>query len=260
MFTNKNSQRRSRPGFGARTLLALLVAGAVQPIFAEKTNELTFKSPEQAVEALFTAVKTDDQATILRLIGPLASSGQEIEDKADREVFVRKYLEMHRLVKEPDGTTVLYIGAENWPFPVPLVSKNGTWRFDVDAGKQEAIFRRIGENETTAIETCRAIGRAIGHNDSNADDNAVDAYAQKVVTAPNATAEPFHGYYFQLLRTPNGVAVVAYPSEYGSTGVMTFALTADGPVLEKDLGPNTATVAKSIKAWTRKAHWQVVQE
>ena len=85
----------------------------------------------------------------------VTSSGDALEDKLEREQFSRKYEEMHRLVREPDGTTVLYIGAENWPFPVPLVSKNGEWHFDSDSGKKEILARRIGENELTAIQICK---------------------------------------------------------------------------------------------------------
>src|SRR5579864_7353338 len=76
-----------------------------------------------------------------------SSAGDEIEDKLEREQFSQKYQEMHRLVREADGNTVLYIGAENWPFPIPLVSTNGAWHFDSDAGKSEILFRTIGENE-----------------------------------------------------------------------------------------------------------------
>jgi hypothetical protein len=260
MFTSKNLKRCLRPGFGARTLLAVLIAGALRPSFAENANNLSFTSAEQAVEALYKAVETDDQASLSRLIGPLSSSDDMVQDKADRQLFMRKYAEMHRLVKEPDGTTVLYIGAENWPFPVPLVSKNGKWRFDIDAGAQEIVFRRVGENEMTAIETCRAIERATVRRVRNTDGNTINADAQKFVGAANPSAETFHGYYFRVLRTPKETAVIAYPSEYGSTGVMTFAATADGPVYEKDLGPNTATASKSLNAWTPKADWQVVRE
>ena len=81
----------------------------------------------------------------------VTSSSDDVEDKLEREQFSRKYQEMHRLVQEPDGSTLLYIGAENWPFPIPLVSKNGAWHFDSETGTQEIKFRRIGENEATAI-------------------------------------------------------------------------------------------------------------
>ena len=88
------------------------------------------------------------------------------QDKLDHEVFVEKYQEMHRLGREADGSVTLYIGAENWPFPIPLVAKNGAWRFDPDAGAKEVTFRRIGDNELTAIATCHefvAAERALSH-------------------------------------------------------------------------------------------------
>ncbi|HEX4168903.1 MAG TPA: DUF2950 family protein [Bryobacteraceae bacterium] len=259
MFTSNYLQRCLRPGFGACTLLAVLIAGTSRPSFAKNARRPSFTSAEQAVEALDKAVKTNDQATISRFIGPLASSDDKIQDKADRQQFVHKYAEMHRLVKEPDGTIVLYIGAENWPFPVPLVSKNGRWSFDVDAGAKEITYRNIGGNETTAIETCRAIARAIGHEDSKSGDSAIDAYVQKFAGDAILPAETFSEYHFRILKTSNGAAVIAYPSEYGSTGVMTFAVSAAGPVYEKDLGPNTAAVAKSLASWTPSSGWQLVQ-
>ena len=89
----------------------------------------------------------------------VTSSSDEVEDKLERERFSQKYQEMHRLVREPDGSTVLYIGAENWPFPIPLVSKNGAWYFDSDTGKEEILFRTIGENETTAIQVCHVLAQ-----------------------------------------------------------------------------------------------------
>jgi hypothetical protein len=259
MFRKENILQTRRAGFGACMLLALLSTGALQRSLAANQNQPSFTSAEQAVQALDKAVKTDDQASLSRLLGPLSSSDDMVQDKADRQLFVEKYSEMHRLVREQDGSTVLYIGAENWPFPVPLVSKNGNWRFDLDAGEQEIGFRRIGEDEMTAIDTCHAIEHAVEHSYGNTGDDAVNAYAQRLVGAGNTPEESFHGYYFRLLRTPNGAAVVAYPSEYRSTGVMTFAVTGDGPVYEKDLGANTASVAKSMKSWAPNAKWQVVQ-
>jgi Protein of unknown function (DUF2950) len=116
------------------TLLSGAITGALQTSFAKSAREPGFESAEQATEALYKAVETGDQGAISRLVGPLSSSGDTVQDKADRQLFIQKYKEMHRLVKEPDGTIVLFIGAENWPFPVPLVSKHGKWRFDVDTG------------------------------------------------------------------------------------------------------------------------------
>jgi hypothetical protein len=79
------------------------------------------------------------------------SSGDDTEDANNRANFVQRYQEMHRLAAEPDGSTTLYIGAENWPTPIPLANKGNAWFFDTDAGKREILYRRIGHNETSAI-------------------------------------------------------------------------------------------------------------
>ena len=98
---------------------------------------------------------------MLEILGPdgkqIVSSGDETEDALHRANFVRKYHEMHRLVKEPDGTTTLYIGAENWPTPIPLVNKGNSWYFNTDAGKKEILYRRIGRNEMSTIRVCQEL-------------------------------------------------------------------------------------------------------
>jgi hypothetical protein len=259
MFNKENLKRHSRTVFGARTLLVVLIVGAAQPNFAENAKGPAFDSAEQTVEALYTAVKNNDHANISQLIGPLASSDDIAQDEADREQFVLKFNEMHRLVKKPDGTATLYLGAENWPFPVPLISNNGKWQFDLDAGVQEIAFRRIGEDEVTAMETCRALARALIHHNAQTDDDAVNQYVQKVVEAANPMTESFHGYYFRLLRTSNGAVVVAYPSEYRSTGVMTFAATSEGPVYEKDLGPSTVELATTMTRYKADPTWHAAE-
>ena len=141
----------------------------------------------------------------------LVSSGDEAEDKIDREQFAQKYQEMHRLVRESDGTTLLYIGAENWPFPVPLVSRATVWYFDANTGAQEIRFRRLGENEYTAIETCHALVQASKQPGSNtAEVDPVDSVCPHLINAEPAQISrtpsngeeiqgPFHGYYFRIL-------------------------------------------------------------
>jgi hypothetical protein len=235
MLSRKDMSRRSEPGFGTRALLALLLAGSVQHNFAATAGP-DFDSPQQAAAALFTAARNDDRPAIARLLGTVGSSDNLVQDKADREQFVRKYLEMHRLVKGPDGAVVLYIGAENWPFPVPLVSSDRKWRFDIEAGAREIMFRRIGEDESTAIETCRAIAQG--------------------KTLP---ADVFHGYHFRTLAS-GAISVLAYPSEYGGTGVMTFAVNPNGIVFEKDLGPKTADFAPATAPHKLDRSWHVAEE
>ena len=186
----------------------------------------------------------------------MTSSSDEEEDKLEREQFSKKYQEMHRLVREPDGSTVLYIGAENWPFPIPLVSKNGEWYFDSDRGKQEILFRRIGENEATAIETCHALVLAKQHEAAITGDDPATRYAQTLVTATSQedASGPLDGYYFRMLsgqsKAGAGYAFIAYPAEYRSSGVLTFLVTPENVVYEKDLGPDTAKLAKTITAKT----------
>ncbi|MGC0778415.1 MAG: DUF2950 family protein, partial [Candidatus Acidiferrum sp.] len=85
------------------------------------------------------------------------SSGDEAEDAESRANFGQRYQEMHRLVKEPDGTTVLYIGAKNWPTPIPLMNRGKLWYFDTDAGKKEILYRRVGRNEISAIRVCQEL-------------------------------------------------------------------------------------------------------
>ena len=110
----------------ALNFVATLILSFSQPTLAQ-TVAKTFASAEQASQALYEAVRNkDDQALQAILGGPeLSSSGDEERDKLEREQFAQKYEEMHRLVREPDGSAVLYVGAENWPFPVPLVSTDG---------------------------------------------------------------------------------------------------------------------------------------
>ena len=124
----------------------------------------------------------------------------QVQDKLERERFTRKYQEMHRLVREPDATTVLYIGAENWPFPIPLVSTNGAWQFDAEAGMQEVLFRRIGENEVTAIQACHALVAAEKERKRATAIRSTQAIRALLVNAgDDGPVVPFHGYYFRIL-------------------------------------------------------------
>ena len=182
----------------------------------------------------------------------LVSSGDESADKLDHERFAQKYEEMHRLVREPDGSEFLYVGAENWPFPVPLVLRAGAWRFDADAGKREILFRHIGEDETSAIDTCHAVVFAMKHQgNKTADDDPIIQYAATLIKAQtnagrtpanSEAASPFHGYAFRILSGPqrSNFSVVAYPVAYRSSGVMTFAVAQDDVIYESDMGPDTA--------------------
>jgi len=141
---------------------AILLAGCFPArSVAQQPGQKTFSSPEDASNALVTAAQGNDERAMLDILGPdgkeIVSSGDDAADAESRANFVEKYQQMHRLVKEPDGTTVLYIGAENWPTPIPLVSKGSSWYFDTEAGKNEILYRRVGQNEISTIRVCQEL-------------------------------------------------------------------------------------------------------
>jgi hypothetical protein len=252
-------------------MLSLLLVGFAESSLAQGSAQpRTFSSPVEAANALFEATYKRNEQTLEAILGAgkeVTSSSDEEEDKLEREQFSKKYQEMHRLVREPDGSTVLYIGAENWPFPIPLVSKNGEWYFDSDRGKQEILFRRIGENEAIAIEVSEEF--AMANNASvvkAASEDPITRFAESLRSAAAASADnrasgPFHGYYFRIVtqdsgsasahsKTKRNLTLVAYPAEYQSSGVKTFVVTWRGIVFEKDLGTETKTLAPQMKART----------
>jgi len=281
-------------------------------LLAEPPTRRTFASPAQASRALFLAAQAGDATALLKIFGPdgkeIVSSGDPVEDKNSREQFVRKYREMNRLVEEPDGTVRLYIGAENWPLPIPLVNHNDAWYFDTAAGKEEILLRRIGRNEIAAMRICQELVDAQKEYYAESLNGEVKQYAQKFVsdegkhnglywktgrgesespvgshlayaggdTYPadsKSGAKPFYGYYFQILtkqgehaaggaksyivdgKMTGGFAFLAYPVEYAASGVMSFIVGQDRIVYQKDLGPKTAELAKTLREYNPDKTW-----
>lgn len=274
---NLRFQRLS--GGTRRAMLPLAIAaiwatGSAWTGHAEPTDQQTFASAMEASKSLFQAVRANDGELIVKILGgptELASSGDKNQDKLDRECFVQKYQEMHRMVREDAGKVVLYIGAENWPFPIPLLEKDGVWRFDADTGMKEILYRRIGENELTAIATCHEF--ADQNRDSGKAQVPADNFAASLTA--RATGDPvlFHGYYFHLLTThpatgtvaekkgkaASGFTLVAYPAEYRSSGVMTFVVTGSDMVYEKDLGVTTSKLASALTAFHKDGTWHAAR-
>ena len=150
--------------------------------------QATFASPVEAGQALAAAIRANNEDELRRILGPdahdVVGSGDIADDTAARQSFVTKYDKMNRWVAMTDGTEVLYIGADNFPFPIPLVSTSDSrWYFDMAVGKQEMLARRIGRNELLAIDACYAIADAeeqyflTPHNGST-----VREYAQLVIS------------------------------------------------------------------------------
>jgi hypothetical protein len=283
----------------ALSTLAVGMGSWAIPAAAQQPGQRTFSSAMEASRSLIEALKADDQPALLNILGPdaksIISSGDAAEDKIERADLVQKYQQMHRLVNEPDGKTTLYIGAENWPAPIPLVQKDGAWYFDTSAGKQEILYRRIGKNELAVIQLCHELVDAQKEYYAKPHDgDSGKHYAEKLYSDPNkhnglywkpvsgegespigplvasAAAEgdanagrkpqPFMGYYFRILTgnasgDAQGFAFLAYPAEYRSSGVKTFIVNQDGIVYEKDLGRRTAEIAKTTTQYNRDATW-----
>src|ERR1700730_5954166 len=238
---------RARSAMVPFAILAMWATHGAYPGLAQQSTQPTFQSTAEASQSLFQAVQSNNEEAIAKILGgptELTSSRDAGQDKLDREMFVQKYQEMHRLGREADGSVTLYIGAENWPFPIPLVSKNGTWRFDSDGGQKEVLFRRIGENELTAIEICHelvAAEKQLHAKPTTADqaDSPLTALVSRSASE-SSSGDPvlIHGYYFRRVgvrpksgtgqargNTASGLAFIAYPAEYRSSGVMTFIVT-----------------------------------
>jgi hypothetical protein len=243
----------------------------------------------------------------------IASSGDEVADRQRREKFLALYDQKHELVKEGGDRLTLVVGKNDWPFPVPIVREKSKWHFDTESGLEEILNRRIGENELSTIETCKAIADAQREYAlMDPDGDGVREYARKFVSDPGkrdglfwptvegekpsplgefaaaAAAEgyrrseggpaPYHGYYFRILdaqgpHAPDGAvdyvvngkmtlgfAVVAYPAEYGNSGVMTFIMGPDGVVYQKNLGEDTAKQANALKAFDPGEGWTKVEQ
>jgi len=230
--------------FAVSVLFALSLGCSSAPMFAQEPGQRTFASAEEASRALFGAMEAQDEQAPLSILGAagkeVLSSGDPQEDLDARVGFVVKYQEMHRFVTETNGTVTLVVGAENWPFPIPLVKSNGSWYFDTAAGKDEIVFRRIGRNELAAMDACRELVEAQeqyfarrpgdlpkqfaqklvsdegGHNGlywHGASDefdsplNPLIAYARQNLPADQVGEHvPFNGYFFRILTSQGGHA------------------------------------------------------
>jgi DUF2950 family protein len=270
-----------------------------------------FKTPEAAVDALVAAAKAGDAKALVAVLGPdgkaVASSGDPVADTNIREKFVAAYEAKHAIEREGDGTQTLIIGANDFPFPIPLVNKSGEWQFDTAAGLDEILRRRIGRNELAAIQVSLAYVQAQNEY-ASLDPGGLGphVYAQRIVSRPGkkdglywptaegetpsplgelaarASAEgykagaapiPYHGYYYRILtrqggdapggaydylvngKMVGGFALLAYPAEYGNSGIMTFMVNQDGTVYQKDLGPRTVELARQIGSFAPDKTW-----
>ena len=245
--------------------VAILWTGcsSTRPItMAPQPGQKTFSYAEEASQALVAAAQSNDERALLEILGPdgrqIVSSGDDTEDANSRANFVQRYQEMHRLVAEPDGTTILYIGAKNWPTPIPLVNQDHSWYFETEAGKREILFRRIGRNELSTIRVCQELvaaekeyhserhneyaqtffsdegqhnglywKAAAGEPQSPIGPLVAAAVAEGYAKRPDGAPTPYCGYYYRIL-TRQGNNVAGGAKSYLVNGKMTagFAFVA----------------------------------
>jgi hypothetical protein len=224
-------------GLGIVAVIAL--AGIPVASFAADAKQETFQTPEQAVDALVSANRSNNQDELLKILGPqsekLISSGDPVADKEAREKFLDSYDTAHKLESVDDNKELLIVGDKEWPLPIPLVRHDGKWRFDTAAGEQEILDRRIGRNELDVIEVCRAyVDAQREYADQHHLDSGKHEYAQRFLshddkhdglywpvnegekesplgpllafaqaegsnTWVHETAQPYHGYYYKIL-------------------------------------------------------------
>jgi hypothetical protein len=299
-----------------RILVSLTVAAFLCTAASGADAQRAFKTPEAAASALVAAVRAANKKAVVSVLGPdgndIVSSGDEVADAATRLKFADAYDAKHRIAMEGDDKATLLIGKDDFPVPIPLVRKNGNWRFDTAAGRREILARRIGRDELDAIQSCLAYVDAQNeYAAKNPDGLGVGVYAQRIVSqrgkkdglywptsqgeAPSPLGElvakaaavgyrigsgrsPYHGYYYKVLtkqgasapggaleyvvrgRMIGGFALVAYPAEYRNSGVMTFIVSHEGTVYQKDLGPDTAELAQRIASFNPDKSWRKVTD
>jgi len=309
IFPNLISTPRRALGFA----LALC---AITQLAAAETGK-TFTTPEEAVAALAREVKNDNRPELFAIFGPGAQdlvNPDPVQATNEYAAFAAALAETNRLVRVSDTRRVLQVGQDNWPFPVPIVQKDGRWSFDTAAGKAELVNRRIGRNELATLQVVRAYVQAQREYASrDRDGDEVLEYAQKIISTPGAKdglfwspeldgeisplgplaadaaaegygkgwkkadgePQPFHGYLFKILTRQGkhapggkydyvingnmigGFALVAWPAEYGVSGIMTFVVNQQGRVYEKDAGPKSAALAEHMKEYNPDHSWTV---
>lgn len=231
------------------------VVGSVQQVGAQQAA--TFASAADATHALVQAVQARDERGLENVLGTgpdVTSSGDASADALERDQFLRKFQEMHRLAQEPNGMVVLYVGAENWPFPIPLASRAGRWFFDSKAGVDEILARRIGEHEATVIDACRSLAKTSSTVTTALNNEMADGYRFRAVASGQPGVTPPH-VGTSGGQTISNVNFVAYPVQYRSSGVMTFIVTAKGAVYQRDLGPDTSQLATAMTSQVPMSGW-----
>jgi len=209
-----------------------------KPSETSSQSQKTFATSKEAADALVQAAGSFDVPALEQILGAgsedLVASEDPVRDKANAAAFAAEAQEKSSVVVDPKNPNraTLVVGNEDWPLPIPIVNRNGTWLFDTSAGRKEILYRRIGSNELDAIEICRGYVDAQREYALERHDNSqVNQYAQRIISTsgkhdglvwwnPDKTlggpisegiadalqegytdkAKPFHGYFFKILK------------------------------------------------------------
>ena len=293
-------------------LLLNATATAAQTVAKAKS----FATAEEAANALIEAAEKYDEAALTEILGPdsydIIHTGEPARDREVAQKFAEQARIKTNVALQPKNPrrALLEIGEDNWPFAVPIVKVGTTWSFDTKAGRQELLYRRVGSNELDAIAVCRGYVEA-QHEYAlqKRGTSGVNQYAQRIISTPGTQdglawqnsdgtwdgpigekvaaaiargysnrAEPFHGYFFKILKGQGpaaplgemdfvvkgamigGFALIAFPAQYRVTGVQTFMVSHDGVVYQKDLGPKTLDLANAIDRFNPDKSWTPVSD
>lgn len=277
-----------------------------------------FNSPKEAADALVQATESYDVNALKEILGPesndVIASEDPVADKNNAMAFAAKAKE--KINVQPDtknpNLAIVVVGNDEFPLPIPLMKHKGKWVFDMKVGRQEILNRRVGSNELDAITICRGFVEAQHeYAEEKHDDSKVNQYAQRIISTPGkhdglawknsdgtwggpvgetvakaleqgytaqSKPEPFHGYYFKVLKGQGpaapmgemdfvvggamigGFALVAAPAQYRVTGVKTFMVGGDGVVYEKDLGPDTLKTVAAMERYNPDKTWHETED
>jgi hypothetical protein len=176
--------------FLTATLFLAAIWGGDTPVAqAQAPAQSTYSSPDDAMQALVVATKAKDRSALASIFGPdheQLLSGDEVEDTNDLDDFAEAVGESTLLQKVSDSRYTVVVGKTNYPVPIPIIARDGKWLFDTKSGLEEVLNRRIGENELSAINTCRAYAIAQWEyfTEGDWDHDGVAEYAQKFISSP----------------------------------------------------------------------------
>jgi hypothetical protein len=299
-------------------MLALL--GAVlgfMSLPALATEPKTFATPEEAAQALLDAAASDDLNAIWGVLGDQfkdeLTNDDEAQERENRRRIVAAAKEVLQLRADDEKTRVMVIGKEAWPMPIPIVKGDKGWSFNVAAGADEIIDRRVGANELATIDNLKAyVDAQVQYAEADRDGDDVLEYAQKINSSPgkkdglywdvpagstdeaspfgpfvaekaayladHEAGDPFMGYYYRIITRQGenapggrydyvingnmigGFAMIAWPADYGSTGIMTFIVNQNGRVYQKDLGEKTEVGAAALQDYNPDSSWTEVKD